>query len=158
MTGIAGDVDRYGIFTKLGFQFPQGAAFAVLADDDRGDALAGCGARVRIAGDIAQVVAVGVDETRSEDEVLAVDDLFAFEGFEGTDGDDFMILNADLAGVGGFSGAVEQADVRNQRGGALREAGEGKAEPTNKNDKAHVGLGLHENSQYFGNGRGHWEN
>jgi hypothetical protein len=88
---------------------------AVFANDDGGDSLTQRAERVGAAHQGAVGVAVCVDESRSERESAAIDDLIVGTWRECADVGDAVARDANARTSRGTSCAVEERDVRQQR-------------------------------------------
>ncbi len=115
MAYIARDVHRGGRLLELleeSGQREYGAA--ILADDDRRDALADIGERVAVLEDLVVGVAVRVNESRREHEAARVDDRLALTPMELPDVGDAVANDPHILDDRGASRAVEHARALDQ--------------------------------------------
>jgi hypothetical protein len=122
VTHVRRDVDTGGRGLQLAKKIPerQGRT-TVLADDDRGDALADYLRRIAPLEEAPIVMAMGIDEARREHQALSVDDGFFRERLQIADRRDFRAADAHRDTLRWCAGTVDDSRIGDQRG-VLREA------------------------------------
>jgi hypothetical protein len=118
VAGVGGDVDRGGrLFEAREEIGERQGRLAVLSDHDGRDPLVDGGERVAMLEDSAVGVAVGVDETRREDEASRVDDLLPRPRLQRADLRDAAVGEAHRGAPPGRPGAVDDERVEDERAG-----------------------------------------